>query len=209
MSTPETDPKPAPEHDDPGLDEATDAAPAPESAPAVADDVTALHEEIAELKDKYLRVHAEMDNVRRRARADIEQRSRTAIKGFAKDLLPVLDNLSRALESVPEDLREADERLSNLLVGIELTATSLTQALGQHGVQPAAGVGAPFDPNVHQVVQEVEDPSQPAGTIVQELQRGYTLHGQILRDAMVIVSKGGPKLGEAPPPPGNTVNTEV
>lgn len=110
---------------------------------------------------------------------------------FAKNLLSVADNLHRALDSVPEDKRGECEGLTNLLKGVELTEADLMKAFEKHGIRKMEIMGQVFDPNFHQVVQEVEDASKPSGTIIAELQTGYMLNDRILREAMVVVTKGG------------------
>ncbi|MGE4529293.1 MAG: nucleotide exchange factor GrpE [Rhodospirillaceae bacterium] len=187
--------------------EAATPEPAPEPTPE--DRIAALEAEAAKLKDAYVRAHAEMENLRKRAAAEIENRSRFALQAFAKDILPVADNLQRALSAVPQD-DAADETVKNLVVGLEMTEKGLQDVLDRYAIHAVPGVGAPFDPHVHQAVQEIEDASVPSGTVVQVFQPGYLLHDRLLRAAMVVVSKGGPK-GDGLPPggPGQTVDTQA
>lgn len=151
-----------------------------------ADDAAVLLEENAKLKEEFLRVLAESENVKKRCAAEIEKNSKYAISSFAKDLLGVADNLARALQ--------AGEGLSTecggILTGVELTKNELAHVFEKFGIVPVESMGKVFDPNFHRVVQEIEDPSKPAGTIVAELQTGYLLNGRILREAMVVVTKG-------------------
>lgn len=186
-------------------------APAPEPAPEPTpeDRIAALEAEAAKLKDGYIRAHAEMENLRKRSAAEIESKLKYALQGLAKDILPVADNLQRALSAVPQD-GIADETVKNLVIGLEMTEKGLQEALERYNIRAVPGIGAPFDPHVHQAVQEVEDASVPSGTVVQVFQSGYVLHDRLLRAAMVVVSKGGPK-GDGMPPagPGKTVDTQA
>lgn len=167
------------------------------SEPANGDEIAALKEEVEKFKDLYVRSQAEMENLRRRTQIELEKRSKFAVSAFAKDLLTVNDNLSRALDAMTPEMREQQpEVVKNLLVGLDLTLKSLDSALEKNGVTPVDSVGKVFDPNVHKVVQEIEDPEKPSGTIVQEWQKGYMIGGdRVLREAMVVVTRGGPMPG--------------
>ncbi|HYD30623.1 MAG TPA: nucleotide exchange factor GrpE [Azospirillaceae bacterium] len=169
-------------------------AAASEAAQAVAppeERIAQLEAEVAGLKDQLLRATAEVENVRRRAQREREDTAKFAVSNFAKELLPVQDNLQRALEAVPADARETDELLRNLFVGVEATARQLGSAFEKAGIQKLEPVGEPFDPNFHQVMFEVENTGKPAGSVVQVLQAGYTIHGRLLREAIVGVAKRG------------------
>ncbi len=173
--------------------------------------VADLQTEVDKLKDMYMRSQAEMENLRKRTQIELEKRSKYAVSSFARDLLSVSDNLARAMDSIPEQERKKQSELvKNLLVGLELTQKDLQTAFEKNDIKPVESVGHIFDPNVHKVVQEVEDPSKPAGTIVQEWQKGYTIGGdRTLREAVVVVTQGGPKPGEKPAEPGHTVDTSA
>lgn len=160
-----------------------------------------LEAEVEKLKDLYMRSQAEMENLRRRTQIELEKRSKFAISSFAHDLLPVNDNLSRAMDSIPQEVRdEQPELIKNLIVGLELTQKDLNSALEKNNIKPIESVGRVFDPNLHKVVQEIDDPAKPAGTIIQEWQKGYMIGGdRVLREAVVVVTKGGPKAGEEMP----------
>lgn len=168
---------------------------------AQSDKIAEMQAEIDKLKDLYLRSQAEMENLRRRTQQELEKRSKFAVSSFAQDLLPVNDNLTRAMASIPESERDKQSDLvKNLLIGLELTQKDLNTALEKNNIKAIDSVGRVFDPNLHKVVQEVEDPSKPAGTIVQEWQKGYTIGGdRVLREAMVVVTRGGPRAGEKTP----------
>jgi molecular chaperone GrpE len=155
-----------------------------------------LQLELAGVTEKLLRAMAETENVRRRLEQAAEDRGKYAVSGFAKDLLPVADNLRRALESIPADARESDPLAAKLIEGVELTERSLLSALERHGVKKVESLGQLLNPHLHQAMMEVDDPSHAAGTIIVEMQAGYTLNGRLIREAMVGVSKGGPKPGQ-------------
>jgi molecular chaperone GrpE len=152
--------------------------------------VEGLQAENADLQDKYLRAVAESQNMRRRAQQDIEKERKFGIERFARDLLSVADNLGRALSAVPSDL---DPAMKNLVVGVQATERELQSVLERHGVTRIETIGKPFNADFHQAMMEVQDPSVPAGTVVQEMIPGYLLAGRLLRAAMVAVSKGGPQ----------------
>jgi molecular chaperone GrpE len=151
--------------------------------------VEGLQAENAELNDKYLRAVAESQNIRRRAQQDVDKERKFGIERFGRDLLSVADNLGRALSAVPADL---DPAVKNVIVGVQATERELQSVLERHGVTRIAALGKPFDANLHQAMMEIEDPSVPSGTVVQEMIPGYLLAGRLLRPAMVAVSKGGP-----------------
>ena len=158
--------------------------------------VEGLQAENAELQDKHLRAAAEAQNVRRRAQQDIERERKFGIERFAKDALSVADNLGRALSALPADLDSLDPALRNIIVGVQATQRELQSVLERHGVTRIESLGKPFNAEFHQAVMEVENPSVPAGTVVQELVPGYLLAGRLLRAAMVALSKGGPAPGQ-------------
>ena len=148
-----------------------------------------LRAEKAELQDKLLRALAEAQNVRRRGQQDVERERKFGIERFAKDVLSVADNLGRALSVLPADL---DPAVKNVIVGVQATERELQSVLERHGVTRIESLGKPFNAEFHQAMMEIEDPSVPAGTVVQELIPGYLIAGRLLRAAMVAVSKGGP-----------------
>ena len=162
------------------------------------DEIAQLQAEVDKYKDLYMRAHAEMENLRRRTQQELEKRSKFAVSSFAQDLLPVNDNLSRAMASIPEtEKEEQSDLIKNLLIGLELTQKDLNSALEKNNITPIESIGRVFDPNLHKVVQEVDDPTKPAGTIIQEWQKGYMIGGdRVLREAVVIVTKGGPLPGQ-------------
>jgi molecular chaperone GrpE len=185
-------------------------APAPE-APQLdtqpADDALAKAQaEVAELKDRLLRTAAESENLRKRMEREKEDALKYGAAKFSKDILTVADNLRRALESTPKAEGEAAEAVRNFVVGIEATERELLSVFERHGITRIDPKGQRFDPNQHQAMFEVQDPTQPAGVVVQVIAAGYMQHGRLLRAAMVGVSKGGP----APEiQPGQSINTKA
>lgn len=148
--------------------------------------VEELSEALANAKEQTLRAHAETQNVRRRAEADIEKAHRFGQEKLIGDLLPVVDNLERALASI--DLE--DESFKPIIEGIELTLKSFIDTLGKHKVECIDPVGEPFDPQLHQAMSTVENPDAEPNTVLEVFQKGYTLHGRLVRPAMVVVAKG-------------------
>ncbi len=178
-----------------------DESPAPVAVEALQTRIDALEAELKTVRADYLRALAESQNAQSRADRRIESNTKYAIANFAKDLIAVADNLQRALQHVPADARERNEMLNGLATGVEMTEKTLHDVLERNGVTRVASLQQPFDPNLHQAVQEMEDPSVPSGTVVQVLQEGFLLRDRLVRPAMVIVSRGGPKRQAAPPAP--------
>lgn len=159
--------------------------------------VEALAKEAADARDRMLRTLAEMENLRKRTAREVSDARTYGISGFARDVLDIADNLQRALDAVPEEARAAaDPGLKALIEGVELTERSLHNALEKNGVRKFDPAGEKFDPNVHQAMYEVPDPSVPPGTIAQVIQAGYMIGDRVLRPALVGVAKGGAKAAE-------------
>ncbi|UXM95655.1 nucleotide exchange factor GrpE [Bartonella sp. HY329] len=152
-----------------------------------------LQDENASLKDQLLRVAAEMENLRRRTARDVNDAKTYAVANFARDMLAVSDNLGRALTAIPADARENDANLSNLAEGVEMTERLMQTTMERYGITKAGDIGDRFDPNFHQAMFEVPDPSKPANTIAQIIQDGYVIGERVLRPALVGVTTGGPK----------------
>lgn len=156
--------------------------------------LAAAEAENAELRDKVLRMAAEMENLRKRTEREIADTRSYAIAGFARDMLVATDNLSRALMVIPAQAREtADGTLKSLIEGIEMTEREMQRLLQKHGVVQIEAQGEKFDPHRHQAMFEVPDSSVPEGTVVQVVQAGFAIGERVLRPAMVGVAKGGPK----------------
>ncbi|HEY1362256.1 MAG TPA: nucleotide exchange factor GrpE [Xanthobacteraceae bacterium] len=183
------------------------ADPAAAAAAPQEDPMAALAREAADYKDKLLRTLAEMENLRRRTEREIADSRTYGISTFARDILAVADNMERALGALDADLREkADATTKALLDGVELTERELVKVLEKHGVKKFDPLGEKFDPNLHQAMYEVPDPSRPAGTVAQVAQPGYMIGERVLRPALVGVAKGGPKAA-AEAPANDNANT--
>jgi molecular chaperone GrpE len=154
---------------------------------------TALDREHAEMKDRLLRTLAEMENLRKRTEREVTDARLYGVASFARDVLSVADNIRRALEAVPAEALANAQAMKVLVDGVELTERELLKALEKNGVRQFTPQGEKFDPNVHQAMYEVPDPSVPAGSIVQVMQPGYMIGERVLRPALVAVAKGGPK----------------
>ena len=178
------------------FDEMTDStdAPSPETAPDGLAVIEKLNAENAELKDRLLRALAEMENLRRRTEREVAEARAYAVSAFARDMLTVADNLSRALDSVPPEARaDADGWLKSLIDGVELTARDLQSALARHGVTKLEPQGEKFDPNFHQAIYEAPHDALPAGAVAEVVQSGWKIGERVLRPALVAVSKGAAK----------------
>jgi len=150
-------------------------------------------QEIARLNDRLLRVVAEFDNYKKRVARDRAEVVRTANEELLLELLPVLDNLERALAAA----RKTDSTEA-LAEGGDMVIRLFQAVLERAGVKPIGSVGQPFDPNVHQAVAAVESPEGAGQTVVEEVQRGYWLHTKVLRPAMVKVSRAAARAGAGP-----------
>ena len=155
---------------------------------SMADELAQLREQLESTKQEVLYAKADTQNVRRRLEKDVTDARNYAATGFARDVLSVADNLSRALEAVPAELRE-DEKFKGLVAGIEATQRELEKVFGNHGITRVAAMGMPLDPNQHQAMIEIPHPDAEPGTIVQEMQSGYMIKDRLLRPAMVAVAK--------------------
>ncbi|WP_390582586.1 nucleotide exchange factor GrpE [Erythrobacter sp. MTPC3] len=161
---------------------------APEADADMTEALEALRRDLDEAKQEVLYAKADTQNVRRRAEKDVKDARNYAATGFARDILSVADNLSRAIQTIPESLRE-DEKMKNLVIGIEATQRELEKVFKQHGIERIAAMGLPLDPNQHQAMMEVPTEEQEPGTIVQEMQSGWMIKDRLLRPAMVGVAK--------------------
>ncbi len=163
-------------------------------AAAEPDPLDLLKAENTDLRDKFLRLAAEMDNLRRRTERDVKDAKSYSLAGFARDMLAVSDNLRRALEAIPEHLKTSGEAgLNGLIEGVEMTERSMLSTLERHGVKKIDAEGQKFDPNFHQAMFEIPNTAVPNNTVLQVIQAGFTIGDRVLRPAMVGVAKGGPK----------------
>jgi len=159
---------------------ATDA-----DAPSPEDEIARLREELEQASDSALRAQAEAQNAKRRAEQEVERARKYALERFVGELLPVVDNLERALESASGD----EEVVKPIAEGVELTLKSFQNALQKYNVEAVDPQGEPFDPQLHQAMSQVENPDVEPNTVIAVMQKGYTLNGRLVRPAMVMVSK--------------------
>ena len=153
---------------------------------------SAENSELAEVKEQLMRTMADMENLRKRAARDQEESNKFAVSGFARDLVSVLENLQRATESIPSEMRESNEQVKNLAMGVEMTMQELLSVFERNGIKRVEPkVGDRFDHNYQQAMQQIEDDTVEPGTILQVLQNGYIIHDRLLRPALVNVSKKG------------------
>lgn len=155
--------------------------------------VKELEGQQADLTDRLLRAHAEMDNLRKRTEREKAESAKYAITKFANDIVGISDNFQRAVAAVPNGAREQDSTLKSLIEGVEMTERAFLQVLERHGVTPVNPIGEAFDPNRHQAVMEQETAEVPAGTVIRVFQPGYIIEDRVLRPAMVVVARGGAK----------------
>ena len=168
-----------PEHMKDDTPEATDAADAK---------VAALEEALAAAKQEVLYAQAETQNVRRRMEKEAQDARAYAATGFARDVLSVSDNLSRALEAIPAEMRES-EAMKPLVIGLEATGRELDSVFAKNGITRIAAMGMPLDPNQHQAMVEIPSTDVEPGIIVAEMQAGYMIKDRLLRPALVGVAK--------------------
>src|SRR5262245_40669350 len=157
-----------------------------------------LELQVGEANDRALRSHAELENYRKRAQRELADERRYAVVPFVRDLLPVVDNLERAIEAANMQIQKVSEGnaastatdLSHLLDGVKMVATQLESVLKAHQAVRIDTVGTPFDPNFHQALAQEPSDEHPAGTISRAAQSGYKLHDRVIRPAQVFVSTG-------------------
>jgi molecular chaperone GrpE len=189
-----------PDNDTPAQDELAPETPATEGgapetaateggAPEADDAIAKLHEQLAAAQQDLLYARADTQNVRRRAEKDVADAHSYAATKFARDILPVADNLGRALAALSDEQR-ADDLIKPLIIGLEATERELLSVFERHGITRIAAIGLPLDPNQHQAMVEIPSDKE-AGTIVQEMQAGYMMKDRLLRPAMVGVAKAG------------------
>ncbi|MEO6040551.1 MAG: nucleotide exchange factor GrpE [Croceibacterium sp.] len=150
--------------------------------------LASLRGDLEAAQQDMLYARAEVQNVRRRMEKEVQDARAYAATGFARDVLSVADNLTRAVEAIPAELHD-DPRIKGLVTGIEATQRELDKVFVQHGITRIAALGLPLDPNQHQAMLEVPTGEAEPGTIVQEMQAGYMLKDRLLRPAMVAVAK--------------------
>lgn len=189
--------------------EATQGQPAEHATPEDLEArVAELQVQVADLTDRLLRAHAEMENVRKRTEREKADTAKYAISKFAHDMAGVFDNFQRAVAAVPAGAAEQDPALKSLIEGVTMTERAALQVLEAHGVRRIDPKGEMFNPHLHQAVMEQQLSDVPAGTVLQVLQAGYVLEDRVLRPAMVVTAKGGPKPNKAADEPGAAANDD-
>ena len=144
-----------------------------------------LQAQLAEAKEQALRTAAEAQNIRRRAEQDVEKAHKFALEKFVNDMLPVADNLERAVDAASAE----NATIEAVVEGVELTLKTLIDGLARHKVEQLDPQGEPFDPQFHQAMTMVPDPNVEPNSVLNVFQKGYTLSGRLVRPAMVVVSK--------------------
>jgi molecular chaperone GrpE len=189
---PEPEAKPAeaaaPEETKPSLD-----------AEKLAAEVETLHGQIADLTDRLLRAHADIDNLRKRLEREKEETAKYAITRFAREVVTVADNFERAVQAVPAGAAEQDAALKALVEGVNMTEREFVNVLERNGVRRVVPKGEAFNPHQHQAMMELQNPEVAPGTILEVFQPGYLIEDRVLRPAMVVVAKGGQKPSKADP----------
>lgn len=165
-----------------GNDQATGIA---DPAAPAADELTALRGEIAELKNQHLRAVADARNIQQRATREKQEAIQYAEADFARELLSVLDDLTRTLDSA-----QSGADAARLTEGVRITLEHFRKVLAARGIQPIEAAGRPFDPARHEALMQQPSGEHPAGTVISEVAGGYTMHGRVLRPTRVIVSSG-------------------
>ncbi|WP_438026415.1 nucleotide exchange factor GrpE [Sorangium sp. So ce233] len=163
------------------------AEPAEQRAPTPEDKLGEVQAEAARMREQLLRTAADFDNFRKRSRREVEEAQRRGRESILKDLLPVFDNLERAAshaENAPD--------VKSVAEGVRIVAKQFVDTLDRMGIKRIAAVGKPFDPSVHEAIQQLESTEHPAGVVIAEVQPGYMLGDYLIRAAMVVVSKGSP-----------------
>ena len=158
------------------------------AASADAERIAMLEDHLANAKQEVLYAQAETQNVRRRMEKEATDARAYAATGFARDVLSVSDNLTRALEAIPAEMRES-EAMKGLVVGLEATGRELESVFAKNGITRIAAMGMPLDPNQHQAMVEIPSADTAPGTIVAEMQAGYMIKDRLLRPAFVGVAK--------------------
>ncbi|MBI9082424.1 MAG: nucleotide exchange factor GrpE [Desulfobacterales bacterium] len=171
-----------------GMDSAPSDVTPLESADAdLKAELEAVKSEAALNGDRFLRVSADFENYKKRTARNMEDFRKYAVESLVKDMLPVVDNLERAIVSAEEDKTAA-----GIIDGVRMTLDELFRVFDKAAVKPIDAMGKAFDPAVHQAVMQEESEKHPDKTVIREFQKGYTIHGRLLRPAMVVVAKVPP-----------------
>jgi len=148
-----------------------------------------LHAQISDLKDQLLRTMAESENIRKRTLKEVEQAKKYSHISFIRDLVSSVDNLKRALDSVPDDKNDLPEPIKNLILGLEIVEKEIVTTLERHNIKQISPLGEKFDYNFHQAMFEVPTNNSESGVVVEVSQNGYLLYERLVRPAMVGISK--------------------
>ncbi len=160
-----------------------------EAAPVAEDPAAQLRAELEAAKDRALRCHAELENFRKRAARELDEKLRYANMGLLRDLLPVLDNIERAIQAAEQN---ADADANALLHGFRMVQQQVEEVLQRHDCRRIEALHAPFDPHVHHAVMQQSSDEHPANTVLMVTQNGYQLHDRVVRPSQVIVSAAKP-----------------
>jgi molecular chaperone GrpE len=190
---PKPDDMPESARDEHGEQTDAESSPQPEAAnqtgnASLKEQLEAAIAERDENRNKWLRTEAELDNYRKRVQREAEELRRYQALPLARELLPGLDNLGRALAAA-----ETSKNVEDLLTGVSMVARQLEDILVRNSVEPIEALGQPFDPNLHEALGQMPSSDYPAMTVVQELERGYTLHDRVVRPSKVMISSGPPE----------------
>ncbi len=172
-------------------DAGAEATTEPRSVETLESALAQAEETVEKLKDQALRAAAEAENVRRRSQRDVENAHKFALERFAADLLPVVDSLERAVDAARA--ADANGNVDAIAEGVELSRKLFVDTLAKAGILAVDPLGAPFDPQFHQAMSMVESADAEPGSVLNVLQRGYTLNGRLVRPAMVMVAKATSK----------------
>jgi molecular chaperone GrpE len=173
--------------------------PPPSQAPV--DPLAQAQAEAARLKDAWMRTAADFDNFRKRTRRELDEARRNGREDLLRVLLPVFDNLGRAIQSAQRstDLKAMSE-------GLAMVQRQFVEALGREGISKVPTVGQAFDPGMHEAIQQVETDEHPAGTVIAEVQPGYMQGDRLMRAALVVVARAKPDASEPGEGSGEAVN---
>lgn len=178
-------------------DEARDAGADPPSTEeqSLEAKVEQLEGELAATKDRWLRAMADLENYKKRVKREVEEAQLRTTQQLLPSFLPVMDNLERALEiAEPAALNASDDNAKNVeqvVTGLKMVATEFMSALTKHGIEAVPSVGTPFDPSMHDALQQFDSPDYPPGVIIREFEKGYRLGNRLIRPARVIVAGAG------------------
>lgn len=165
------------------------------------DPIAVLEQQNEELEDRLVRTQAEVENVRKRSRREMEEARKYQNLDLVRSLIPAIDNLGRAVTAA-----EQNANAENLVTGVKMVASQFNEILGQFAVQKIESLGQPFDPNLHEALQQLPSEDHPPSTVIQEVEAGYTLHERVVRPSKVIVSIAPPSQSEEATESGNENN---